>query len=322
MRSHSLVRSSDKLTIKALDRRGKCKWCGSDRVVRNGRSKGQQLYRCNDCRHQFFDNGKFPRMRKPKKAVAFALEMYFSGESLPKVATNLRKFLSVYVHPRKILEWIQKYAPMVDDFTSQFQPQLCGIYHADETAIKFRPRTPLTQEERAKRVRRKGEQYWHFDAIDEKTRFLVSLHVSKDRGIEDTVAFFKDCAYNTPRPQAIITDDMNAYPRAFNKMFWSCYLDRKVRHLHTHGFGARMNNQPIERWHSTLKDRLKPMRGLVSPDTQVLRGFAIHYNFIRPHSSLHGSTPAKAAQIDLPFEDGWGDLIGWATKWQTMKKEN
>jgi transposase-like protein len=179
----------------------------------------------------------------------------------------------------------------------------------------------MTQEERAERVRRKGEQYWHFDAIDEKTRFLVGLHVSRDRDFEDTVAFFKDCAYNnTPRPQAIITDDMNAYLKAFNKVFWNSNINKKVRHLHTHGFGARMNNQPIERWHSTLKDRLRPMRGLVSPDTQVLRGFAVHYNFLRPHESLGGATPARVAQINLPFEDGWGDLIGWATKWQTLSQ--
>jgi transposase-like protein len=313
------VRSNDKLAIKALDRKGECKYCGSDKVVKNGIRKGQQFYRCKDCKHQFFDNGAFPRMRKPKKAVAFALEMYFDGHSLPRIAKNLRKFMGVQVSFQKIHDWIQKFVPQVDSYTSQFEPQLSGIFHADETAIKFRPQTPLTPEQRAEKIRRKGEQYWHFDAIDEKTRFLVGSLVSRDRSVAETIAFFRDCAYNTPRPATIITDDMPAYPKAIRRVYYSHFKARRVEHIHTHGFGARMNNQPIERWHSTLKDRLKPMRGMKSPDTQILKGFAIQYNFLRPHSSLGGATPAKVAQIDLPFEDGWGDLIRWATYWQTIK---
>jgi len=44
--------------------------CGSPKVVRNGIAKGQQLHRCKECGHQFFDNGKLPHMRKSKTAVA------------------------------------------------------------------------------------------------------------------------------------------------------------------------------------------------------------------------------------------------------------
>ena len=42
-------------------------------------------------------------------------------------------------------------------------------------------------------------------------------------------------------------------------------------------------------------------------------GFTIHYNFIRPHEGINDMTPAQACKIDLPFEDGWGDLIYWST---------
>ena len=312
------ARNSDKLANKALLRNGKCKWCGSERVVKNGKNKGQQLYRCNDCGHQFFDNGKFPRMRAPKKAVAFALEMYFDGQSLPQISKNLRKFMGVEIRFQKVHEWIQKFVPQVDMYVSQFKPQLSGIWYTDETAIRFRPRTPLTDEDHAKGIRRKGEQYWHFDAIDEKTRFLVGSQVSRYRGVAETTSFFKDCAHNTPRPVAIVTDDMNSYSKAIHKVYYSHFKNRRVEHVHTHGFGARINNQPIERWHGTLKDRLRSMRGLVSPKTQVLKGFVIHYNFLRPHSSLGNATPAMAAQINLPFTDGWGDLISWSTCWQTL----
>lgn len=37
----------------------------------------------------------------------------------------------------------------------------------------------------------------------------------------------------------------------------------------------------------------------------------IHYNFFKPHSALHGKTPAQAAGITIPFKD-WEDLIRYA----------
>ena len=60
------------------------------------------------------------------------------------------------------------------------------------------------------------------------------------------------------------------------------------------------------------------MRGLKSPKTQIPRGIAIDYNFLRPHLTLGGMTPAQAAQIELPFNDGWGNLITWATAYRTL----
>lgn len=42
----------------------------------------------------------------------------------------------------------------------------------------------------------------------------------------------------------------------------------------------------------------------------------VHYNFVRPHQSLDGKTPAEAAGINLNINDGWGDLIELATKYQ------
>lgn len=315
------VKSIDKLANKALERNGKCKWCGSEKVVKNGKNDGQQLYKCKECGHQFFDNGNFPRMRHSKEAVAFALEMYFDGLSLPKIAKNLRKFMKTDVSFQKIWEWIQKYVPFVDGYLSQFQPQLSGIWHVDETVLKFRPQTPPTKEDRMRHVRRLGQQYWHWDAIDEGTRFLIDSHVSRIRSRKEAIVFFKECKANSPRPVAIVTDNLAAYPDATNKVFYSHFKDRRVEHVHTNGFGARMNNQIVERWHGTLKDRTRAMRGLVSPDTMILKGFQIQYNYLRTHSRL-GMTPAEAAQIHLPFENGWGDLIRWSTNWHTLSAKS
>jgi len=60
------------------------------------------------------------------------------------------------------------------------------------------------------------------------------------------------------------------------------------------------------------------MRGLKSPNSPIPRGIAIDYDFLRPHLSLDGQTPAQAAKISLPFNDGWGDLMTWATVYRTL----
>ncbi len=290
----------DELANKSFDRRGKCKWCGSDDVVKNGKNKGRQLFKCKECGHQFFNNGKLPRMRKSKDAVALAIDAYYEGQSLRKVQRLLKKFAKVDVGHDVIWDWIQKYTPLVRDYLSTFRPALSGAWYADETILKFR-----------------GRQHYHWDCIDEGTRFVVGNHISEGRSMEEGKAFFRICASNKPRPHTITTDGMPTYHRAINKQFYSRIPHRKVNHI---SIEHVKENILIERWHGTLKDRTRVMRGLKSPDSQIPNGFVIHYNFLRGHQSLKGKTPAEVARIDLPFEDGWSDLIKWATHWQTMSE--
>jgi putative transposase len=291
-------RNIARMANKAFVRGGKCKWCGSHEVVRNGIKDGQQLLRCKECKHQFYDNGKLPRMRKSKEALAHSLEMFYDGTSLRKTKRQVRKFLNEYVAYNTIWTWIDRYTPMVKRYLSNFRPNLSGLWHADETALKFR-----------------GEQCWHWDAIDKGTRFLVGNHISRTRGFDDAETFFKDCACNTPRPQEIVTDSLHTYHRSINSIYYSRYKPRRVRHKKIRHV---KENILIERWHGTLKDRTNSMRGLKSPNTKIPDGFVIHYNFLREHESLDGNTPAKEAEIDLPFEDGWGDLIHWSLKWHVI----
>jgi len=87
---------------------------------------------------------------------------------------------------------------------------------------------------------------------------------------------------------------------------------------HTHSDSGFKSNQLIERRHGTLEARTSAMRGLKSPASQISRGFAIDYNFLRPHLSRQGRTPAQTAEITLPFTDGCADLTAWATVYRTL----
>ncbi len=72
--------------------------------------------------------------------------------------------------------------------------------------------------------------------------------------------------------------------------------EHRVEFVRRAGIRARETNNIVERLHGTLKDRLKVMRGLKSEETAeiILSGWFVFYNFIRPHESLKGKTPAEA----------------------------
>lgn len=47
------------------------------------------------------------------------------------------------------------------------------------------------------------------------------------------------------------------------------------------------------------------MRGMKSQETakEIMKGFKTYYNFIRPHQSLDGKTPAEASGINLELAE-------------------
>jgi len=73
-----------------------------------------------------------------------------------------------------------------------------------------------------------------------------------------------------------------------------------------------VNNNRIERFHGTVRERNKVMRAIKKPDSTIIEGQRIYYNHIRPHMALEGKTPAEVAGIDLQLE---------GNKWETIIKK-
>jgi len=85
-------------------------------------------------------------------------------------------------------------------------------------------------------------------------------------------------------------------------------------------FIDKVNNNVIERVNGTIRDKVKVMRGFKSIEgaNAIMSGFIVHYNFIRPHMSLNGLTPAQASGINLGLNGGnrWAELIKLAVDFQ------
>ncbi len=299
MSSEPQRKDSEKLAYEVVGRKGECKWCGSDRIVKAGKDSGKQMWLCKECHHRFLQNGAPPRMRTPLRTIALAHEFYFDGMSLRKVRRNLGKALGMSRSNVAILKWLNKYPALVAPFLENFHPVTGVEWCGDETQVKV-----------------KGVPYWIWEVLDSKTRFLLSLiETDISRTDERAVDLFGQAKALGGRPQVIQTDGLPAYNAGIRRNFWTPKPDLRVKH----NVGGMDENAMIERYHNTYKDRYKVMRGFkaVPSSTAINQGFRIHYNFLREHMALR-TTPAVAAQIQLPFEDGWGDLVRWASYWQTL----
>ena len=278
-----------------------CKYCDSTHVVKNGKVRGKQSYLCKNCGHRIVNPKSFPNMKTEARVISTAIDLYYEGLSVRKVANQIKKIFGVQSSQVSVWNWILKYSKFVTDFVEAFKPQLVGIYKVDETAIKC-----------------KGLDAWFWEIIDQDTKFLVASHLSKSRPIKEAIALFEKAVKIAKRkPLSIYVDGLPAYIKAYNKVFRTMRKEDRPELIRRVGLRAVNSNNSVERLHGTLKDRLKPMRGLKGMETvrTLLEGWVIHYNYVRKHQSLKGKTPAQASGIDI--ENSWHTLIKEATEYMT-----
>jgi transposase-like protein len=281
-----------------------CKYCDSENIVKHGRVGDKQRFLCNDCGHKFIEGSEFPKMRTEARIISSSIDFYFEGLSTRKIQTQIEKLYGVHVDHSTVLRWILKYSKLVSQYVETLKPQLLGIYHVDETAIKC-----------------KGVQKWFWEIIDDQTKFLVAGHLSGSRTAEDAIALFeKSIRVAKRKPVSIYCDGLPAYIDGYNKVFYTMRKDTRPELIRKVGIRAVHNQNVVERLHSTLKDRIKPTRGLKGETTvrTLLEGWVVHYNYVRKHQTLK-MTPAQASGISV--KNDWYDLVKGATKNAAEKEE-
>jgi transposase-like protein len=228
-------------------------------------------------------------MRVDSHVIVTSLNMYYSGLSTRKVAEQISNIFGEHISQTTVWYWVHSYSELVGDFVETLKPKLSGKYHHDETEIA---------------VGGQGRYFW--ETIDEDTRFIVAHLLTESRTSENARTVFKQ-ALEKQRPTMLFTDGSFAYDDAFNKVYYSHYKTERVEWIRRVGIRARKTNNIVERLHGTLKDRLKPMRGLKNDKraTTLLNGYITNYNFCKKHQSIN-MTPAEAAGINVK---GWKQLI-------------
>lgn len=262
-----------------------CKYCGSSGVVKFGTYKGAQRYYCKICKRKFKAGDTTFHMKTDTNEVSSALNMYYEGMSISAIRRHLEQEFN---HPHStatIYEWIQKYSQYATDSIKNYHPEVGNIWIGDETVLKI-----------------DGQNVWFWDIIDDKTRFLLASRVSRSRTTKDAQALM-DSAIKTAgkAPQAVVTDKLAAY--------LDVNYGTGAEHQHGSPFNVQSNTNLIERFHGTLKQRTKVMRGLKNIESAIdfTQGWLAFYNYLRPHESLN-KTPAQEAGIEYPYRN-WQDII-------------
>ncbi len=270
----------------------RCKYCDSTRVVRFGHTKsklGQRLL-CRDCRHIFMDSDTLPEMKTSAEQIASAVNTFYEGLSLNAIRRNLRQIYNNYPSDSTVYDWVTRYTKEALKQAEQYHPKVGDVWVADETVLKIG-----------------GKKYWLIDIIDTDTRFLLDTVLSYNRNKSDIRRLMETAREKAGKtPKEVFTDGWKGYLDGIELAYGA-----DAKHIQVTPFGSKEDSSTlIERWHGTLKDRTKVMRGFKTKETAqlILDGWLLHYNFFRPHESLDGKTPAGVAGIQFPYHN-WQDIV-------------
>lgn len=281
------------IPVPSINESIECIKCKSEQIVKDGRRHNKsgliQKYLCRDCGYRFIVNVGFEGSKKNPKIICAAIDLYFKGVSLRKVADHIKQFYGIAVANTSVLRWVQRFADEVSPFVDKLTPpHLGGIYHVDEMMVHVR------REEMAK-----GHYQWLWNLMDDTTRFWISSKISQRREVDDARAAFQDAKNKTMTPKAIIHDGLPSYDEAFQKEYFTLKNPR-VKNIRSISVRNEGLNSRVERLNGTMRDREKVMRGMNTAESaqKVIEAMRIHYNFCREHSKL-GKTPAEQAGIKL-----------------------
>jgi putative transposase len=84
---------------------------------------------------------------------------------------------------------------------------------------------------------------------------------------------------------------------------------KKFSHVQEIRLVVSIHNNKMERLKGKSVDREKPLRGSIVNGTLILTGYQLFHNYIRPHSSLDGKTPADMCGITIEGKNKWLTLI-------------
>jgi transposase-like protein len=279
----------------------KCSKCGSENIKRAGKYHGKyktsQGHRCKDCGKYFVERDGFEGKHYPKEVILQALFLYVAGLSLSKIRDYLRQFFGYEPSDSAMLNWVEGYSELIEQYERKLKPKIKGRMHIDEVFVEVR-----------------GRKYCIIHVVDSRTGYCPLAVLSKSRGLDAYDEFFKrlkerfgvqvhevftkekDKPPNQRKLATFVSDKWGPIKRAFNHYF------RRIAKLvfgvpiACRRFGLKFNNNSIERRNEDVKQRYKVMCSFKSERkagafTRLYRAIV---NFVR-----HGDrqSPAHRAEV-------------------------
>ncbi|MCL4389204.1 DDE-type integrase/transposase/recombinase [Candidatus Marsarchaeota archaeon] len=279
-----------------------CPNCKSDKLIQKGlrknKSGAKQKYKCLGC-GAFFVLDPAKGIKGNARIVCLVLDMYYKGNSLRDIQDTLYKNFGLHLHHETIRRWINRFMAKINDYTANLKPQTSERIHIDEQAVKV-----------------KGVNEWCWNVLDNKTRFLLANQITKKRFIADARSIMQKAKpYLSQKPTEIATDKGQFYKKAVRREFMAGW--HKIHGLNVpdetllHAT-SKMDNQLIERYHATFRERDKVIRGQKNEKgaERYIENWKTYYNYIKPHMTFNGLTPSQVAGISIGNErNRWLSLI-------------
>lgn len=271
-----------------------CPACGNDGVIKHGFHSGVQRYQCKACRKVFRGSDKAQGRSYTPKTIGSAVDAFYDGLSYRRIAQNVGQAEGIDT-PSSFTpyDWVKDYTARAQDLLDGAKPKTGDEWVVDELAIDVG-----------------GRKVWLWNVMDADTRFVLATHISNTRGQGNAATLLRKAkAAAGNLPEQVKTDRLPAYGPAMFKVFGQ----NNVKHIRSDGIRAEVNNNLSERLQGTFRGRTKTMRGLEGDDSaqEFLDGWALDYNYFRPHMALDGKTPAAAAGIDAPVKS-WQEVAAAA----------
>lgn len=304
-----LLKTFFAITLKAKDATKQmqvshpCPECNSHNLRKDGTRKTtmgkRQKWLCSDCGKRFV-NEPLTNIKGNLDVVTIAMDLYMRGVSYRGIKDHLKQFFGLKINHVTIMRWIQTYMEKINQYTRQFHPQTGNNWHADEQLVNV-----------------KGKHKYVWNCMDGDTRFLLSNKVTQTRTTKDARELFQE-AKQTAGMKAIkvTTDGAFAYQKAVEKEFRT-YSNPKPHDRYVTLKQKSGNNNVIERYHGSFRQRDKSMRAFKSMEgvDKYAKGFKTFYNFVREHQTLK-QTPAQKGGLTLP--NNWKELLKTAVMQQTQ----
>lgn len=274
-----------------------CPYCESQNLQKDGTRKTimgkKQRWLCNDCGKRFVLT-PVQKIKGNTETVITAIDLYMKGVSYRGIADSMKQLFGLKLTHVTIMNWVNDYMGKINNYVNGLKPEVSDLWNADEQFIKV-----------------KGKEQYVWNVLDNETRFLLASNQSPTRTTEDARETFQKAKQTAGKKAlTIVTDGSFPYEKAVRKEFMT-YDNPKPHYRYVSLRQHDSNNNVIERFHESFRQRDKTMRGFKGNQKQYAENFKTYYNFVRQHQEFK-MTPAQRAKIAK--SDLWKDLLQKAVK--------
>jgi len=271
----------------------KCRHCLSRKVTEHGVRRNKygckQRFLCHRCKRTFVVNDGFLKRKFSPETVTEAIDLWSRGLSLRQIKYHLEQHKNVSVSHVTILLWLREYGILLKTYTDSLKPDLKGKWQADELVHYF-----------------SKQHNWLWNVMHKDKKYIVESRYSVFRHQKIADRVFEE-ARKKGIPEEVQTDGLPNYPHAIRNAF-----GEETKHIRHSNLQSKRNMNTVERLQGTCRDRLRVTRGFYSVKTgqQLWTILPIFYNYIKPHRTLGGKTPAEACGVNIDRNGNvWKNLI-------------